>query len=136
MRMNRDTRIAVQTAATVNGVITQKAHDLPVFVSGRTGQGYRSIRNGLASAAKKAGVAGVHWHLTRHTAASWMVMGGVPLPIVAETLGHRSIAMVMRYAHLSPEIQHVGIDALEKKFGKGTDWAPITFSGKDGEAKT
>jgi len=42
----------------------------------------------------------------------------------------------MRYAHLSPEIQHVGIDALEKKFGKGTDWAPITFSGKDGEAKT
>ncbi|MEO0211427.1 MAG: tyrosine-type recombinase/integrase [candidate division WOR-3 bacterium] len=35
--------------------------------------------------------------------ASWKVMDGVDLRTVAELLGHRTLAMVMRYSHLSPD---------------------------------
>lgn len=42
------------------------------------------------------------WHDLRHTWASWHVQNGTPLPVLQE-LGHwRSLAMVMRYAHLAP----------------------------------
>jgi len=41
-------------------------------------------------------------HDTRHTFASRLVMKGVPLLDVSKLLGHKSIQMTMRYAHLAP----------------------------------
>lgn len=43
------------------------------------------------------------WHDLRHTWASWHVMNGTPLPVLKELGGWADIAMVLRYAHLSPE---------------------------------
>ena len=45
----------------------------------------------------------VVFHTLRHTFASWLVQKGVPLHTVAELMGHKSIAMTQRYAHLSPD---------------------------------
>lgn len=42
------------------------------------------------------------WHDLRHTCASWLVQEEVPLHTVAEILGHSSIAVTRRYAHLAP----------------------------------
>jgi site-specific recombinase XerD len=39
----------------------------------------------------------------RHTAASWLVMDGVPLYDVQALLGHESFATTQRYAHLAPD---------------------------------
>ena len=39
-------------------------------------------------------------------------MNGVPLRTVAELLGHKTLAMVHRYSHLSPEHLQGAVDSL------------------------
>ena len=53
------------------------------------------------AAKKTAGLADFHWHDLRHTAASYLAMSGVSLVEIAKVLGHRTLAMVARYSHLS-----------------------------------
>ncbi|MNV98593.1 Tyrosine recombinase XerC [compost metagenome] len=69
------------------------------------------VRDSWAEARKICGLEHVRWHDLRHTCASWLVMAGVPLHTVSEVLGHSSMAMTRRYAHLSPE--HLS-DAIKK----------------------
>ena len=45
----------------------------------------------------------VDFHFLRHTFASWSVQRGATLQELKDLLGHSTLAMVMRYAHLSPE---------------------------------
>ena len=56
----------------------------------------------------------VVWHTLRHTCASRLVQGGVPLTHVKEWMGHKTITTTMRYAHLAPKHLQVGIDVLEQ----------------------
>jgi site-specific recombinase XerD len=51
---------------------------------------------------KRAKIEGVTWHTLRHTFASRAVMAGVDIRTVQELMGHSTITMTMRYAHLSP----------------------------------
>jgi integrase len=44
----------------------------------------------------------IGFHALRHTAASWMVQDGVPLYEVAKILGHGTVYVTERYAHLVP----------------------------------
>ncbi|SEU12960.1 tyrosine-type recombinase/integrase [Stenotrophomonas indicatrix] len=69
------------------------------------------VRDSWAKAREACGLQHVRWHDLRHTCASWLVMAGVPLHTVSEVLGHSSMAMTRRYAHLSPE--HLS-DAIKK----------------------
>ena len=63
------------------------------------------------------------FHSLRHTFASWLVMEGIPLIVVKELLGHKTIKMTMRYSHLSPK-QH--IEAVTKI----SDMLTPSFDGK------
>lgn len=54
------------------------------------------------SALKRAEIAeGFRWHDLRHTWATWHVMNGTPLEVLMKLGGWKSIAMVLKYAHLS-----------------------------------
>jgi integrase len=52
------------------------------------------------------------WHANRHTFASRLVMAGVDLRTVQELGGWRSLAMVMKYAHLAPKHRLAAVEAL------------------------
>ncbi len=48
-----------------------------------------------------AGIRNFRFHDLRHTAASYMAQSGASLLEIADTLGHRQLRMVQRYAHLN-----------------------------------
>ena len=50
---------------------------------------------------REAGIEDVRLHDLRHTMASHAVMNGVPVPVVSRLLGHSSVQMTLRYAHLA-----------------------------------
>ena len=54
----------------------------------------------------------VTWHTLRHTFASRLVQGGVNLLTVQRLLGHTTLAMVQRYAHLADTHLKDAVDTL------------------------
>lgn len=77
-----------------------------VFCDGE-GKRFYDVRGAFRGACRRAGIdygqdGGFTFHDLRHTFASWLVMRGVGLMAVKELLGHASLTMTMRYAHLSP----------------------------------
>jgi len=69
-------------------------------------------------ALKEAEISDFRFHDLRHSAASYLVMNGASLAEIAEVLGHKTLQMVKRYAHLS-EAHTAGVVASmnEKIFG-------------------
>jgi len=63
-------------------------------------------------AVKEAHITDFRWHDLRHTFASRLVMAGVDLRTVQELMGHKSIQMTCRYAHLAPTHQLAAVERL------------------------
>lgn len=66
------------------------------------------------------------WHVLRHTFASQLVSRGASLKAVQDLLGHSTINMTQRYAHLTPEALRDTISLLEPTY----DPVPDTMSTK------
>jgi len=80
------------------------------------GKPLKDIKRSFRTALKKAGIKDFHFHDLRHTSASYMVMRGASLKAVQEHLGHTSLTMTQRYAHLSPEFQRSEVERLSGVF--------------------
>ena len=76
------------------------------------------LRSPWETALQRAEISDFRWHDLRHSAASYLAMNGASLAEIAEVLGHKTLQMVKRYAHLS-EAHTAGIVARmnEKIFG-------------------
>ena len=59
------------------------------------------IRYAWAQALQEAGIADCRFHDLRHSCASYLAMSGASLVEIAAVLGHKTLQMVQRYAHLS-----------------------------------
>ncbi len=63
-----------------------------------------SLKKGMGTAARKAGLAGVSPHVLRHTAGVWMAEGKVPMEEIAQYMGHKDSRITARvYARYSPD---------------------------------
>ncbi len=74
------------------------------------------LRSAWTTALKKAQIENFRFHDLRHCAASYLAMSGASLADIAEILGHKTLAMVKRYAHLSDSHKHSVIDRMNKNF--------------------
>jgi integrase len=75
----------------------------PYVFCGQDGKRFFEVKRSFASACRKAGIEAFRFHDLRHSFASQLVMRGASLKAVQELLGHASMAMTMRYSHLSQE---------------------------------
>lgn len=57
----------------------------------------------LWRACERAELRRIGWHVLRHTFASHLAMRGAPLRAIQAMMGHSTIQMTERYAHLMPE---------------------------------
>jgi hypothetical protein len=100
-------RVAV---AAYNALSAGKENAAPLCTN-RNGELLYEMRYWFLRALEASGVKDFTFYDVRHTAASRWVMSGVPLAAVAKYLGHSGAAMVMRYAHLQPEVNAKAINA-------------------------
>ena len=82
-----------------------------VFCNGR-GRQVKDMKKSFATARKEAGIKDFRQHDQRHTTASWMLMSGTELVTVRDMLGHSSIELTQRYAHLHPSAVREAVDNL------------------------
>ena len=74
--------------------------DSPLVFPGRTGKP-AELRKAWVKALREAGIEDFRFHDLRHTTASYLAMSGASPGEIAEILGHKTLHMVKRYAHLS-----------------------------------
>ena len=65
--------------------------------------------------AKAAGVKRIRIHDLRHSAISLLIEMGFSALAIAERVGHESIDITYRYAHLFPSVQTEMVDRLDQE---------------------
>lgn len=77
------------------------------------GEQLRDIRGGFRNALRRAGLTDLRFHDLRHTFASQWVQNGGDLYILKDILGHKSITITQRYAHLSPAYKRDAVNRMD-----------------------
>jgi integrase len=102
-------------AAAIRSLPSWQEHKGPIFRNQRHPERpVLSNDHWFKPALNKAGISDFRWHDVRHTFASWLIQDGVPLDRVSKLLGHKSLTMTMRYAHLAPNQLHEDVARLVK----------------------
>lgn len=86
-----------------------------LFPSKEDPQKPMDLRFPWEQALKKANILNYKWHDNRHSCASYLLMNGASLAEIAEILGHKTLSMVKRYAHLSDEHTSSVIEKMNRR---------------------
>lgn len=88
---------------------------------------YETAYSILERICKRANLPRISWHVLRHTFASHLVARGGSLQAIQELLGHATLSMTLRYAHLAPSALHSTIRLLDQREDEksflGNGWA-------------
>jgi integrase len=93
-----------------------------LFPSKRSRSGYATgIEEPFRRAVRAAGLdpKRIVRHTMRHTAVTHLVQSGVDLPTVQRISGHKTLAMVARYAHANGAHIQAAMDVLERRYSSG-----------------
>nr|WP_241509668.1 site-specific integrase [Pseudomonas ovata] len=74
----------------------------PWVFARKNGARVSDLSEGFERACEKSGITDFTIHDLRHTCAAWLVSAGVPLIEIRDLLGHSTIQMTEKYAHLAP----------------------------------
>ena len=83
-----------------------------------------SLGNEITRGAKKSGVKRIRVHDLRHSHVSLLINSGFTALAIAERLGHESIEVTYRYAHLFPSVQTEMANKLETLGNGGMNHEP------------
>ncbi|MEM7618679.1 MAG: site-specific integrase, partial [Pseudomonadota bacterium] len=94
--------------------------DTDLLFPSKKGDKPYEIKKSWESALKAADIKNFRFHDLRHSAASYLAMNGASLAEIAEVLGHKTLQMVKRYAHLSDAHTSSVVESMnERIFGDG-----------------
>jgi integrase len=98
--------IPINSAAKIALEVLQRQTDGSGYVvPGAKAPRNKDPRRTFEAAVKESGILNFRYHDIRHTFASRLVMAGVDLRTVQELMGHKTVAMTIRYSHLAPSHQ-------------------------------
>lgn len=80
-----------------------------------SGQPVASVKKSFRTACDRAGLKKVTPHTLRHTAATWMAQGGVPMGLIGAFLGQREEHTTIRYIHHHPDHLKSAAAALNRR---------------------
>jgi site-specific recombinase XerD len=99
-------------------------------------RGVKEPRRWFEPVLKNAKVSNFSWHCLRHTFASRLTMAGVDLRTVQELMGHKCIAMTVRYSHLAPKHTLAAVERLDAPTETPTDTTTDTGAFEQSAAQT
>lgn len=101
--------------------------------TGKDGKRINCIKEAFKAACSKAGITDFRFHDTRHVAASLLAAGGCDIITLQNILGHKTLAMTQRYAHLIPG-KHQRTREIMQDFWKNsgdTKSDTVSYGGKE-----
>ena len=106
----------VPLTSTVRTILSHRTRPLDssalVFPNSEGHRDLRWAKKTVPAALRVAQIEDFRFHDLRHTFASRLAMEGVDLMTIRELMGHKTMAMTLRYSHLSPGHRRTAIERL------------------------
>ncbi len=107
----REVPINATLMGTLRGI--RRRLDSPYVFHDEKGRRYQDVKKSFYAACRRASIKDFRFHDLRHTFASHLAMAGVDITTVKELLGHKTLAMTLRYAHLAPSHKVNAVSLLD-----------------------
>ncbi len=120
-RERRSVPLAGKALQLLKEIQTEANESSPFVFSGQGSGRPVDFRTAWETALRHADIQDFRFHDLRHSAASYLAMNGATLRELADILGHRSLEMVRRYAHLTEQHTAAVVASMNAKIFEHRD---------------